>query len=253
MSNSILTKTKSVFETTFEGLIHAFSPKYEAREVKQFTKIDWLLLVIMLVAQIAIFFSAHDYSTGAIISLVAGLTMVVSLIFVNKGLLANYAWGLISAIAWLIIAMMNHQIGSTYTQYFYIIMQFVGMYFWQKDLNTTHSDRVHAKRLTRIQFVLVLVAAVILYFVLNQNIAANHGVLPLFEAALLPLGIVGQILMSFGQRSQWLFWITINVLNVVIYIYLLQQGQAGATTMLTTNIIMLLNSFYGAYQWMKEN
>ena len=253
MSNTILNGSKSVLTTTFEGLIHAFSPKYEAKEVKQFTKIDWLLLTIMLVAQVAVFYSAHDYSTGAIISLIAGLTMVVSLIFVNKGLLANYAWGLISAIAWLIIAMMNHQIGSTYTQYFYIIMQFVGMYFWQNDLNATHSNRVHAKRLTHLQFAAVIVAAVILYFVLNQNIAANHGVLPLFEAALLPLGIVGQILMSFGQRSQWLFWITINVLNVAIYIHLLQQGQAGSTTMLTTNIIMLLNSFYGTYQWMREN
>ncbi|MBM7616589.1 nicotinamide mononucleotide transporter [Weissella uvarum] len=253
MFNAIVTKTGSVFETTFQGCLHAFSPKYEAKEIKQFNVVDWALMAIMLLAQLIVFFSVHDYSTGAIISLVAGLTMVVSLIFVNKGLLSNYAWGLISAIAWLVIAMMNHQIGSTYTQYFYIVMQFVGMYFWQKDMNTNNSDHVHAKRLTRLQFILVLLAAVVLYFILNRNIAANDGVLPLFEAALLPLGIVGQILMSFGQRSQWLFWITINVLNVVIYIHLLQQDQAGSTTMLMTNIIMLLNSFYGTYQWMKEN
>ncbi|SUP52848.1 Uncharacterised protein [Weissella viridescens] len=84
MSNTILNRSKSVLTTTFEGLIHAFSPKYEAKEVNQFTKIDWLLLTIMLVAQVAVFYSAHDYSTGAIISLIAGLTMVVSLILLIR-------------------------------------------------------------------------------------------------------------------------------------------------------------------------
>ena len=62
------------------------------------------------------------------------------------------------------------------------------------------------------------------------GIRVDHtgGVQVRLDGTLLPLGIVGQILMTYGYRSQWVAWIILDVIKVVIWFNQLSAGGPGA-------------------------
>ncbi|MCJ7968759.1 MAG: nicotinamide riboside transporter PnuC [Lactococcus lactis] len=70
----------------------------------------------------------------------------------------------------------------------------------------------------------------------------------------MPLAIVGQFLMTFGYRSQWIAWNIINIINIVIwYNQYLINGNSMALSMLILQIAMLFNSIYGWIIWFNKS
>ena len=67
------------------------------------------------------------------------------------------------------------------------------------------------------------------------------------------MGIVSQILMTKGYRSQWLGWIAINVINVIVWFGQVQSGGMENISMLVLQIVMLINSIYGLIIWYKKS
>lgn len=95
----------------------------------------------------------------------------------------------------------------------------------------------------------VVIISIALYF-LNVFISTKlNGNQILLDASLLPLGIVGQFLMTYDFREQWIFWVAIDVINVVIWSLQLSAGGSAALSMLVLQVIMLINAFYGTYRW----
>ncbi|MDM7540286.1 nicotinamide mononucleotide transporter, partial [Leuconostoc mesenteroides] len=65
------------------------------------------------------------------------------------------------------------------------------------------------------------------------------------------LAIVGQILMTFGYRSQWVAW---NIINIIIwYNQFMVNGTSISLSMLMLQIVMFLNSIYGSIIWLKKS
>lgn len=58
-----------------------------------------------------------------------------NLILVDRGRLTNYLWGFIGCATWLIVVIMNHLVGDIFAQIFYVTMQFVGVWVWQRQLD----------------------------------------------------------------------------------------------------------------------
>ncbi|WP_268915069.1 nicotinamide riboside transporter PnuC [Lactococcus lactis] len=80
------------------------------------------------------------------------------------------------------------------------------------------------------------------------------GVQIWLDAALFPLAIVGQILMTFGYRSQWVAWNIINIINIIIwYNQFMVNGTSISLSMLMLQIVMFLNSIYGSIIWLKKS
>jgi nicotinamide mononucleotide transporter len=59
--------------------------------------------------------------------------------------------------------------------------------------------------------------------------------------------------MTFGYRSQWIAWIALDVINVVIWWNQLASGGPAALSMLVLQVAMLLNALYGAWCWFKSD
>ena len=58
-----------------------------------------------------------------------------NLILVDRGRLTNYLWGFLGCATWLIVVIMNHLVGDIFAQIFYVTMQFVGVWVWQRQLD----------------------------------------------------------------------------------------------------------------------
>ncbi len=243
-----------MLNTLAKGMKTTFSPKVIVHELTSLTVKEKFFLCAWVLVQTAAFLLAGDFSVLGWIGVATGIFTALSLILVNRGLITNYFWGLLSTFAWLLVALHTRLIGDLSSQTFYFVMQFIGIAIWFKQMNQAESNHVHARKLTALQWLGVGILCLVIY-VLNVLVAKHfHGTQIFLDATLLPLGIVGQILMTYSYVGQWFFWILIDAVNVVIWTNnLLAQGATGAVvSMFILNILMLANAVYGTYCWVSD-
>lgn len=234
------------------GLKETLSFKRNVDEIKTLHTTTKIMMIIMLIAELIAFISGHDFSFIGWIGLITGIATVMNLILVDQARLTNYSWGILSCTVWLLVALNNRLIGDICSQSFYLIMQFVGISVWHRDLKQQDDDQeLEPKRLGWKKGILLVIGMIALYFIILLTSKAVHGSQVYLDATLLPLGIAGQILMTFGYKSQWIAWGLIDFINVIIWYNQLAHGGAGAISMFMLQVIMLINAFYGMYMWFK--
>lgn len=252
MSSRVLTKSREAFRDLIKGMDEAFSLKRNFREIKTLKIQTKILMIVMLVATVSIIFASPDLSVMGWIGIVTSIATVMNLVLVDQGRLTNYSWGMLSCVLWLSVSIANNLIGDIFSQIFYIVMQFVGIYVWYRDIHREKTTELKAKKLSVRQGVLAFVAVIVIYAVVVAVSHFANSTQILLDGTLLPLGIIGQILMTYGYKSQWFAWIALDVVNVVIWFNQLHAGGTAAVTMFVLQIVMLLNALYGLYCWQKS-
>lgn len=242
------------------GVKNALNPRRIISELLDFNTGEFVLLAAMLLAQIISFAFTRDFSTAGWIGLISGLCIVFNLILVDRGRLTNYLWGFIGCATWLAVAVMNHLVGDIFSQVFYVVMQFVGVWAWQRQLNRQASNsraksatEVNARTFTWWQGLLAVLGTIVVYLIVVSVSHAAGGVQIWLDGTLLPLGIAGQVLMTYGYRSQWVAWLILDVIKVVIWFNQLAAGGPGAMSMFVLQIVMLVNGFYGTWVWFHKD
>lgn len=229
----------------------SFSIKQQIKDFGSLTHGQSILLAVMLLAQVLAFITGKDYSGAGWLGVVTGVATVINLILIDRGFITNYAWGFLSAGAWFAVSLHNWLLSDIATQGFFFIMQFVGIYMWGNQLRKSQTETVEARKLTTKQALFVIIGSIILYFVLVFVTTHFHGNQVFLDASLLPLNIIGQMLMSYGYRSQWIAWIAVDVIAIIIWYIQLTTLSPAALSMLVLNITMLVNAIYGAYLWFR--
>lgn len=238
------------------GVKSAFNPKTVRSELATLTIKERMFLFAWLLIQTIAFIATGDFSIMGWVGVATGLLTAVSLILVNHGLITNYTFGFFSTAAWLVVAFHTRLIGDISSQAFYLIMQFIGIAIWYKQMQSTNAGHVHARKLTPLKIVGIALLTIAIYAI-NVKVGQHfNGTQVFLDATLLPLGIVGQILMTYGFLGQWFFWVSINIVNVIIwtnnFLGATSASKGAVVSMLILNIFMLINSFYGTYCWVRD-
>lgn len=239
------------------GIKNTFSPKNMAKELIELKGREKLLLMAMIAAT-ALAFIFGGINASSTLQFVLGIVTAINLILVDRGRITNYSWGLASTIVWLLVALNNRLIGDIASQSYYFIMQFIGIYMWQKEIShdTNNENKevkeVAPKSISKWQATAAIVLAIIVYIIVLATSHHLHGSQIYLDSTLLPLAIVSQILMTYGYKSQWIGWILIDVINVIIWVKLVQSGGMVNLSMLVLQVVMLINAIYGAYVWNRK-
>lgn len=222
----------------------------DLKTLKKGTKIA--LITMLLVTIISSIIGGMSFSFIDIATLITSIFMVLNLALVDEGKITNYSLGFISCVGWLMIAIHNKLFGDVYAQIFYIAMQFVGIVVWSK--HTTDGDVVESRKLSKMNAIFVAMLAIALYIIVLFTSKSLNGSQVYIDSLLLPLGVVGQILMSNGYKEQWIVWIGIDLLNVYIWLNQLSANGLNASTLtfLILQVVMTANAIYGAYLWYKQ-
>ncbi|KRM90261.1 nicotinamide riboside transporter PnuC [Liquorilactobacillus cacaonum] len=233
-----------------EALFQVFNLQRNVLELKTLRKTTKVMMSIMLVATVASFIFGNDFTFSGWIGLITGIAVVLNLILVDQGRLTNYSWGVLGCVVWLIIAINNRLIGDIASQSFYLVMQFVGLYVWHNQINKQSTkNELTSRSFTWLSGLFWLIVTFIIYFIVLFFSKRLNGTQIYLDATLLPLGIVGQVLMTYGYRSQWIAWITLDIVNVIIWFNQLKIVSPASSSMFVLQIIMLINSLYGIYLW----
>lgn len=219
---------------------------------KDWTLFERIWLLFFTAINVALSFVWGDSLLG-FISALSGMLCVV---LVAKGKISNYYWGILQASTYAYIAFGYQLYGDAMLNaFFYFPTQFIGIYLWSRSRNKTEvsvkGEDIKARRLDTKQWVYTLTAIVVGTVVYAFLLKVLGGRAVGIDSATNILSIAAQILMLKRFAEQWLIWIAVNILSIIMWAIALNQTGGGDYSMLVMWSAFLVNSVYGYINWTK--
>lgn len=212
----------------------------------------WLLLFLAI--QIGIFIIQPD----SWIATIAAITGILCVVFVGKGKISNYFFGLISVSLYAYISYTFKLYGEMMLNLLvYVPVQFIGFYFWRKNMtnkntvNTAGASEVIAKALNAKQWGILAIVTVIGTFSYIELLKYLGSALAVLDGATVVISIVAQVLMIMRYREQWALWIIVNIMTISLWAVMYFQNGETSTPLLVMYMMYLCNSIYGYYNWIQ--
>ena len=135
-------------------------------------------------------------------------------------------------------------------------MQFIGWWQWRKRGASASSKEggettVKARRMTLVQRILLFIGCAVLIVGVGFLLKHLNDPQPFKDAATTVLSIIAQALMALAFMEQWVRWITVNAISVVMWCVCVARGEAHAGIMVIMWCFYLLNSINGLRVWLK--
>ncbi|WP_324683678.1 nicotinamide riboside transporter PnuC [Bibersteinia trehalosi] len=180
-----------------------------------------------------------------VIGMISGVSGIICNVFISKGKISNYFFGLIFAYSYFYLALANNFLGEMNTTlYVYIPAQFIGYFLWTQNMqNDNGAEAVIAKALDLKSWIALITFLLLgtLSFVqlLNHFGGSSTGL----DGLTTIIVVAAQALMVLRYREQWLLWIALNIISIALW--------ADSPAVYTMYAAFLLNSIYGYYNWTK--
>ena len=235
---------------------------------KQFNKWFSAILMGLMVVVIAIttVFKLQQPDARVVMLIIAALGSVMgvaSTVLSANGIIWTFIFGILDVTFCCIVAADNQIWGNFALHLFYFLpMQFVGIWQWRKRGAQGAKSEVKARRLTGKQGLItvasVLAGLALVYFILIQiklnTVGADFNRSQVFfDAAVTTFNIAGQILMSLAFYEQWYLWILVNISSIFLWGGTMMSSAASSYTvvMFIKYCFYLVNSINGLRIWWK--
>ena len=216
------------------------------KNIKKFSLFEWGMIIAVI--GFTVYFSLIDKESTIWYLLIDGMAAICGIFCVvlcAKGKKSQYIWGLFNVIGYIIIAFINKYYGEVMLNaLYYLPSQFVGYYLWNKHENKVTFD-VEGKKLNLKKTILLLLGTtilIILYKLVLDLLSGNNTIL---DSASTIISIVANSLMLLRYREQWLLWIIIDIITVIMWLLVKDF------VMVTMWFVYLVNAFYGYINWTK--
>lgn len=208
-------------------------------------EVTWLSLATIIITALSIYWG------DTLMGIISSVTGVICVICTGKGKLSAYIFGFINCFLYAIIAYQATYYGETMLNIiYYVPMQFVGFYAWNKHMNdTTHEViKKHMSNKNRVLMVLSIVLGVIVYGYFLKYIG---DAMPFVDSFTTISSIATMIISVKMYTEQWWIWIAVNVFSVFMWYVDFSSGSDNIATLLMWSIY-LLNSVIMLVKWEKE-
>lgn len=204
-------------------------------------EVVWLALFIL--AQFWAFSQSEE--PNSLLAMVSGIAGIICVVFVSKGKVSNYFFGLIFAYTYFYVAWGSNFLGEMNTVlYVYIPAQFIGYFLWKENLQKDNgSQAVIVKSLSVKGWAVLLSAIAVGTFLFVQALNWAGGSSTGLDGLTTIIVVAAQLLMILRYREQWALWILLNVLSIVLW--------SETPAMYLMYSAYLLNSVYGYWNWSK--
>lgn len=181
-------------------------------------------------------------------TLVSGIFCVV---LAAKANILNYWFGLFNSCAYGYICYNNGLYGEMgLNLFFFLPTAVLGIVLWRKhitDQQLTQAQTVSHQTLMMILGITAL-GIVVLGYALSQ---LEHQNLAYLDASVTVLSITATLLMLGRYQQQWLFYIVLNIITIILWFFRANSGSPEAIMMLLMWTAFLINAIYGYFNWLK--
>lgn len=209
----------------------------------------WEILWISIASFIILLVSILSEDT--LISIIAALTGVWCVITTGKGKRISFIFGTVNTILYSILAWKASFYGElSLNVIYYIPMNFVGYYFWNKNINE-NSDEVIKKGLNKKESFIFYPAIIVGTIGYGFLLKYMGGASPFIDAMSTVFAIFAQILCTKRCKEQWYLWIIVNITNVALWVTDCMRGNNSYLMILMWSVY-LLNAIIMCIKWSKE-
>ena len=204
-----------------------------------------------LAAATAVILGLSLYWKDSPVSLWAALTGVWCVILTGKGKRSSFLFGTVNVVFYAMISFQARYYGEVMLNIlYYLPMNFVGWFAWKKHMNEETGEGVK-RRLPRNRRVWVYgltAAAILLYGLVLKALGGN---LPYVDSMSTVVSVTAQILSVKRLTEQWVLWIVVDVVTVVMWgINFAQGGETVATLAMWS--VYLINAVIMYIRWNRE-
>jgi nicotinamide mononucleotide transporter len=176
------------------------------------------------------------------------LSGVFCVLLAAKGNVWTYVFGMYNTLAYAYTVYTNDLFGEVYLNlFFFVPTNIMGYLLWKPKLNGLYVKmRAMSLNWILLTILICIVGTIGLGYILALNPKQNT---PYIDATTDVLNIIATILMMYRYREQWLFFILLNVFNILMWSIRAANGSAEGPLMIVMWSAFLINAGYGYWNW----
>ena len=204
----------------------------------------------MIVANLVIV-GVSVYQHDTILSILAAVTGVICVILCGLGKVSNYFFGSINVILYAIVAYKAKYYGDVMLNIlYYFPTNILGWILWEKNIDQ-QSNTVYKRRMTLKQDIILFFVSIISVFGYSYVLKLLGGNLPIVDSMSTVFSIIAQVLMIKRFTEQWIIWIVVDVVSVIMWFAALFTEGASIAMLLMWSVY-LGNAIIMYIKWRKE-
>ncbi|MBQ8435269.1 MAG: nicotinamide mononucleotide transporter [Oscillospiraceae bacterium] len=203
---------------------------------------------VIIVCGFTLYFALTDTESRwyyTLLSSLAAVCGIMNVVLCAKGKKAQYYWGLVNIASYIAISAMSRLYGEVMLNTFYYIpLQFIGLYMWRKNYSNI-SDSVKVRKMKTIPAIILIISTFIGICLYKYVLSVIGGNSVWLDSTSTVISIVANALMVLRYREQYLLWLVVNVVTTVMW------ALKGDPIMTTMWAVYAFNAVYGYYLWNK--
>ena len=203
---------------------------------------SWLVLSSVLIVVLSLMWG------DSMLAIFSSLTGIISVVLCAKGKIENYFFGFLNALTYAYLCYQAHIFGETMYNILMIPMIIIGVISWKKNMEADDSE-VKARNLTPMGWVILVVGSIAAVAAYGFILKLIGGEFALVDATSTVFSVIATILMLARYSEQWIMWVVVNVVSVVLWAMAFASGEGSGITYLVMWIAYLFNSIYGYINW----
>lgn len=246
--------TAKIFQFLFV-LIYSRPTRKEGERMNHFLKQElsgWKKSeVIWMFAAALTILTLSFYWKDSAVGIIAAVTGVLCVILTGKGKISSYIFGMINTVLYAYVAFGAKYYGEVMLNLlYYVPMNIVGWYAWRKNMNAATCEVVKRKLSIKVTTILFLgtTMAIVIYGAILSRMGGN---LPYVDSVSTVLSVAAQILCVRRYREQWLLWIVVNTVTIIMWVFAFWNGGESVATLLMWSIY-LINAVIMYQKWSRE-
>ncbi len=219
------------------------------RHINTLKTFDWFLI-----GGVVFFSLLYSILSGSFDAMgtIAGVTGVVCVVLVAKGNIFNYLFGLINVTLYAWISFKAELYGDALLNaLYYLPMQFAGWFTWMRKRSSEESVTIIARRLSRNQRYILTAVSVVTVAAGAVFLDILNDPQPVKDSATTILSIIAMFLMVKVYMEQWILWVAVNVISIMMWSVSYIEGEPHSMLMIIMWIFYLVNSVNGWILWIK--
>ena len=219
-------------------------------KIKEFFK-DWSTLEKAWLAFVLIFqTAAWLINKEGLFMLVLTLSSSLNLVLGAKGKVAGLYFAIINSVLYAINCFSIPLYGEImYNLLYSIPVSATAIFMWKK--NSASSGEVKFRTMTpqfAIGTVVVTIAGTLIYSRILEWMGGNFAFM---DSLTTVVSVIASMLYLLRYSEQWLMWVIVNALSIVMWIIVLMSGDQSAILIIIMKCVNLCNSSYGYWNWRK--
>lgn len=219
------------------------------RHINTLKTFDWFLI-----GGVVFFSLLYSILSGSFDAMgtIAGVTGVVCVVLVAKGNIFNYLFGLINVTLYAWISFKAELYGDALLNaLYYLPMQFAGWFTWMRKRSSEESVTIIARRLSRNQRYILTAVSVVTVAAGAVFLDILNDPQPVKDSATTILSIIAMFLMVKVYMEQWILWVVVNVISIMMWSVSYIEGEPHSMLMVIMWVFYLVNSVNGWILWIK--